>query len=78
MRQHVLQTLPDFFDLDTHKGRGVWARVIGNAVPPLFVVHLLAPLIGALPRRAIEETRLADSPSGKAAAPLVLVGAATS
>lgn len=73
-----LQTLPDFFDLDTRKGRGVWARVIGNAVPPLFVVHLLAPLIGALPRRAIEETRLADSPSGKAAAPLVLVGAATS
>ena len=73
-----LQTLPDFFDLDARKGRGVWARVIGNAVPPLFVVHLLAPLIGALPRRAVEETRLADSPSHEFAEPLALVGASTS
>ena len=73
-----LQTLPDFFDLDSDKGRGVWARVIGNAVPPLFVVHLLAPLLGALPRRAVEEARLADSPASKAAAPLVLVSASTS
>ena len=53
-----LQTLPDFFDLDTRKGRGVWAKVIGNAVPPLFIVHLLAPLLGALPSPAIQETRL--------------------
>ena len=70
-----LQTLPDFFDLDAGKGRGVWARVIGNAVPPLFVVHLLAPLIGALPRRAAEAARLADGPLGKSAAPPVLIGA---
>ena len=73
-----LQTLPDFFDLDARKGRGVWARVIGNAVPPLFVVHLLAPLIGALPRRAVEETRLADSPSRESAEPFALVGVSTS
>ena len=73
-----LQTLPDFFDLDAGKGRGVWARVIGNAVPPLFVAHLLAPLIGALPPRAAEPTRLADSPSGKSAAPPVLNGASAS
>lgn len=73
-----LQTLPDSFDLDTRKGRGVWARVIGNAVPPLFVVHLLAPLIGALPRRAVEETRLAASTSHEFAVPLVLAGAPAS
>ena len=52
-----LQTLPDFFDLDTRKGRGAWATVIGNAVPPLFIVHLLAPLLGALPSRTVQETR---------------------
>lgn len=44
-----LQTLPDFFDLDTTKGRGAWARVIGNAVPPLLGVHLIEPLLCALP-----------------------------
>jgi len=44
-----LQTLPDFFDLDTSKARGAWARVIGNAVPPLLGVHLIEPLLCALP-----------------------------
>lgn len=44
-----LQTLPDFFDLDTTKGRGAWARVIGNAVPPLLAVHLIEQLLCALP-----------------------------
>ena len=44
-----LQTLPDFYDLDTTKGRGVWASLIGNAVPPLLGVHLLKPLLSALP-----------------------------
>ena len=68
-----LQTLPDFFDLDTRKGRGVWARVIGNAVPPLFVVHLLAPLLGALPGRAVEETRLVELTARESAAPLALI-----
>jgi DNA (cytosine-5)-methyltransferase 1 len=47
-----LQTLPDFFDLDTSKGRGAWARVIGNAVPPLLGVHLIEPLLRALPEPA--------------------------
>ena len=69
-----LQTLPDFFDLDTRKGRGVWASVIGNAVPPLFVVHLLAPLLGALPGRVVEETRLVDLAARGSAAPLALIG----
>ena len=44
-----LQTLPDFYDLDTSKGRGAWAMVIGNAVPPLLGVHLVEPLLCALP-----------------------------
>ena len=43
-----LQTLPDFFDLDSRKGRGAWAKVIGNAVPPLLGVHLITPLLCAL------------------------------
>jgi DNA (cytosine-5)-methyltransferase 1 len=45
-----LQTLPDFFDLDMTKGRGAWATVIGNAVPPLVGVHLVEPLLCSLPR----------------------------
>lgn len=51
-----LQTLPDFFDLDMSKGRGAWATVIGNAVPPLLGVHLVEPLLCALPSGAIEPT----------------------
>jgi DNA (cytosine-5)-methyltransferase 1 len=49
-----LQTLPDFFDLDETKGRGAWAAVIGNAVPPLFGVHLFEPLLCALFSRGSE------------------------
>ena len=56
-----LQTLPDFFDLDTRKGRGAWARVIGNAVPPLFCVHLISPLLDALPCLAVDESRLIEA-----------------
>jgi DNA (cytosine-5)-methyltransferase 1 len=40
-----LQTFPDFFDFDQTKSRKAWAMVIGNAVPPLFGVHLIAPLL---------------------------------
>lgn len=47
-----LQTLPDFFNLDETKGRGVWAMIIGNAVPPLLGVHLIEPLVCALPALA--------------------------
>lgn len=43
-----LQTLPDFFDVDSSKGRGAWATVIGNAVPPLLGVHLVEPLLCAM------------------------------
>ena len=46
-----LQTLPDFFDVDARKGRGAWATVIGNAVPPCLGVHLVEPLLCALPGR---------------------------
>jgi DNA (cytosine-5)-methyltransferase 1 len=50
-----LQTLPDFYDLDASKGRGAWAMVIGNAVPPLLGVHLVEPLLCALPAETPEE-----------------------
>ncbi len=63
-----LQTLPDFFDLDALKGRGAWATVIGNAVPPLLGVHLAEPLLRALP--AVEIRTKKRSPrvrSGKIA-----------
>ncbi len=72
-----LQTLPDFFDLDTRKGRGVWATVIGNAVPPLFIVHLLAPLLSALPSPAVPEAQLVDL-THEPPVPLALVGDSTS
>jgi DNA (cytosine-5)-methyltransferase 1 len=60
-----LQTLPDFFDLDETKGRSTWARVIGNAVPPLLGVHLIEPLLCTLfapvPKHAeISEKGLAE------------------
>jgi DNA (cytosine-5)-methyltransferase 1 len=44
-----LQTFPDFYDLDISKGRGDWAKVIGNAVPPLLGAHIVEPLLCALP-----------------------------
>ena len=69
-----MQTLPDFFDLDTRKGRGVWATVIGNAVPPLFIVHLLAPLLDALPSPAVQETQLVGLTPHEPPVPLALIG----
>jgi DNA (cytosine-5)-methyltransferase 1 len=56
-----LQTLPDFFDLDTSKGRGAWATVIGNAVPPLLGVHLVEPLLCALPGVSGTETEVVSA-----------------
>lgn len=44
-----LQTLPDFFDLGASNSRRAWATVIGNAVPPLFGVHVVESLLRALP-----------------------------
>lgn len=55
-----LQTLPDFYALDGSKGRGAWAMVIGNAVPPLLGVHLVEPLLCALPA-AEPETAVAPT-----------------
>jgi len=61
-----LQTLPDFFDLDPSKGRGAWATVIGNAVPPLLGVHLLEPLLCALPQDpTLNETELPSRSSAQ-------------
>lgn len=60
-----LQTLPDFFDIDTSKGRGAWATVIGNAVPPLLGVHLVEPLLCAM--ASAEGHDLVDSISRRSA-----------
>lgn len=43
-----LQTLPDFFKPGEASTRGVWARIIGNAVPPLLALHVVEPLLCAL------------------------------
>jgi DNA (cytosine-5)-methyltransferase 1 len=43
-----LQTLPDFFDFSAVETRQAWARMIGNAVPPLLswnVAAVVLPLI---------------------------------
>lgn len=58
------QTLPDFFDLDMTKGRGAWATVIGNAVPPLLSVHLVEPLLCSLPRDVADTATKATRASG--------------
>lgn len=44
-----LQTFPDFFDFGTVTARGAWARMIGNAVPPLVGLRLTTRLIPLLP-----------------------------
>lgn len=47
-----LQTFPDFFAFDAVNRRRAWARMIGNAVPPLVGVRLgaaLLPATGARP-----------------------------
>jgi DNA (cytosine-5)-methyltransferase 1 len=59
-----LQTLPDFFELDMSKGRGAWATVIGNAVPPLLGVHLVEPLLRALPLGVTAPTTEPTPPPG--------------
>ncbi len=49
-----LQTFPDWFTFGAETGRGVLAKAIGNAVPPLLTLHLgltLLPLLSAVTRR---------------------------
>jgi DNA (cytosine-5)-methyltransferase 1 len=48
-----LQTFPDWFDFGTDTPRGVLAKAIGNAVPPLLMVRLGRAIIPAL--RSVEE-----------------------
>lgn len=40
-----LQTFPDFFDFSVVSGRGSWARMIGNAVPPFLGITVGANLL---------------------------------
>jgi DNA (cytosine-5)-methyltransferase 1 len=43
-----LQTFPDWFDFTSVPSRSSWARMIGNAVPPLLNAHLTQPLLLSL------------------------------
>ena len=43
-----LQTFPDFFSFGSTAKRTVWARAIGNAVPPLAMRALLRPVLARL------------------------------
>ena len=45
-----LQSFPDWFDFGEEAKRGVLAKSIGNAVPPLLTVELAGRLIPSLPR----------------------------
>lgn len=62
-----LQTLPDFFDLNDHKSRHVWATVIGNAVPPLLTAHLLSPVMRTFLARTTRRRsrRVSTDPSSR-------------
>lgn len=55
-----LQTFPDWFDFGKNTPRGVLAKAIGNAVPPLLMVELGQHLVAALAQSteaAIERKR---------------------
>ncbi len=43
-----LQTIPDFFDLNERSRPGIWAKAIGNAVPPMLGVNLITSLLSSL------------------------------
>lgn len=55
-----LQTFPDWYDFGADTKRGVLAKVIGNAVPPLLMVKLGARIIAAL---TAERPRSARQPA---------------
>src|SRR5262249_50867880 len=50
-----LQTFPDWFDFGGNTPRGVLAKAIGNAVPPLLMVELGRRVIDVL-AQAVERT----------------------
>jgi DNA (cytosine-5)-methyltransferase 1 len=52
-----LQTFPDWFDFGEKTRRGVLAKTIGNAVPPLLMVELGRLVIAALDASVVERKR---------------------
>lgn len=52
-----LQTFPDWFDFGENTPRGVLAKAIGNAVPPLLMVELGRRLVDALAQPAQQKRR---------------------
>jgi DNA (cytosine-5)-methyltransferase 1 len=51
-----LQTFPDFFRFTATEWRGAWARMIGNAVPPLLACAITTLVV---PQLVLEEVRKA-------------------
>lgn len=49
-----LQSFPDFFDFGPMAGRGAWARMIGNAVPPLLMTRLADAMLAFMPSAAAD------------------------
>jgi DNA (cytosine-5)-methyltransferase 1 len=52
-----LQTIPDFFSFAAVQHRGSWARMIGNAVPPLLGVKLAGALLPRLNLASLRRER---------------------
>ncbi len=58
-----LQFFPDFFSFGAVDKRGAWARLIGNAVPPLLTIRLAERVLGGPPASVSTaiEPRLLDT-----------------
>ncbi len=52
-----LQTFPDWFDFGAQTSRGVLAKMIGNAVPPLLMVALGAEIVRGISNAAASPAR---------------------
>lgn len=52
-----LQTFPDWFDFDEKTQRGVLAKAIGNAVPPLLMIALAAKVLPQITAAQVEPGR---------------------
>ncbi len=51
-----LQFFPDFFSFGAVDTRSAWARLIGNAVPPLLTMRIAEHALGDAPKREEDET----------------------
>lgn len=63
-----LQSFPDFFTFEATNKRTAWARLIGNAVPPLLTMRVAELALGNAPAVVPEVTERRTSSSGLAVA----------